>query len=130
MRQSRKVFSLAMMEPLGVTTGSKSDYSCTGAPQINLLGHARLVKSFKSSGLLFSLVQVNIVSVGTVATEIELASLDNVLATNVTATLLAAKGVYVHSPIKLLMLLFLYLKIRIIICIYILFFFFKSSWAA
>lgn len=34
-------------------------------------------------------------SVGTVAAEIQLASLDNVLATNVTATLLAAEGVYV-----------------------------------
>lgn len=44
---------------------------------------------------LFSHVQVNIVSVGNVATEIQLASLDNVLATNVTATLLAAEGVYV-----------------------------------
>lgn len=58
--------------------------------------------SFKRNGLLFSHVQVNIVSVGTVATEIQLASLDNVLATNVTATLLAAEGVYVDSPIKLL----------------------------
>ncbi|TWW63581.1 Circularly permutated [Takifugu flavidus] len=38
--------------------------------------------------------RVNIVSVNTVATEIQLASMDNVLATNVTATLLAAKGVY------------------------------------
>lgn len=37
-------------------------------------------------------VQVNTVTVGTVASEIQLASLDNVLATNVTATLLAAKG--------------------------------------
>lgn len=46
-----------------------------------------------SNGLLLSHVQVNTVSVGTVASEIQLASLDNVLATNVTATLLAAKGV-------------------------------------
>lgn len=36
-------------------------------------------------------------SVNTVATEIQLASMDNVLATNVTATLLAAEGVYVGS---------------------------------
>lgn len=34
-------------------------------------------------------------STGTIATEIQLASLDNVLATNATATLLAAEGVYV-----------------------------------
>lgn len=46
-------------------------------------------------------------SVGTVATEIQLASLDNVLATNVTATLLAAKGVYVDSHITFLNLEFL-----------------------
>lgn len=45
-------------------------------------------------------------SVGTVATEIQLASLDNVLATNVTAILFAAEGVYVDSTIKLLMLSF------------------------
>lgn len=37
--------------------------------------------------------QVNMVSIGTVATEIQLASADNVLATNVTATLLAPDGV-------------------------------------
>ncbi|KAM3590683.1 uncharacterized protein V6R79_014198 [Siganus canaliculatus] len=38
--------------------------------------------------------RVNVVSLGTVAAEIELASLDNVLATGVTATLLAADGIY------------------------------------
>ncbi|XP_039996421.1 circularly permutated Ras protein 1 isoform X2 [Xiphias gladius] len=38
--------------------------------------------------------RVNIVSIGTVATEIQLASMDNVLATGVTATLLASKGTY------------------------------------
>ena len=39
--------------------------------------------------------QVNMVSIGTVATEIQLASIDNVLATGVTATLLAPDGVWV-----------------------------------
>ncbi|XP_027143465.1 circularly permutated Ras protein 1 [Larimichthys crocea] len=38
--------------------------------------------------------RVNMVSIGTVATEIESASIDNVLATGVTATLLAPDGVY------------------------------------
>ncbi|XP_030286779.1 circularly permutated Ras protein 1 [Sparus aurata] len=38
--------------------------------------------------------RVNMVSIGTVATEIQLASIDNVLATGVTATLLASDGVY------------------------------------
>ncbi|XP_047448203.1 circularly permutated Ras protein 1 [Mugil cephalus] len=38
--------------------------------------------------------RVNIVSTGTVATEIELVTVDNILATGVTATLLAADGVY------------------------------------
>ncbi|XP_044038845.1 circularly permutated Ras protein 1 [Siniperca chuatsi] len=38
--------------------------------------------------------RVNMVSIGTVATEIQSASIDNVLATGVTATLLAADGVY------------------------------------
>ncbi|KAM7366532.1 hypothetical protein PAMP_015967 [Pampus punctatissimus] len=38
--------------------------------------------------------QVNIVSIGTVATEIQSASMDNVLATGVMATLLAFDGVY------------------------------------
>ncbi|XP_067435384.1 circularly permutated Ras protein 1 [Thunnus thynnus] len=38
--------------------------------------------------------RVNIVSIGTVATEIQSASMDNVLATGVTATLLASDGVY------------------------------------
>ncbi|XP_073330514.1 circularly permutated Ras protein 1 [Pagrus major] len=38
--------------------------------------------------------RVNMVSIGTVATEIQLASMDNVLATGVTATLLAPDGVY------------------------------------
>lgn len=65
------------------------------------------IKSFKSNGLLFSHLQVNIVTVGTIATEIQLASLDNVLATNATATLLAAEGVYVDSPIQLMLLLLL-----------------------
>lgn len=37
--------------------------------------------------------QVNIVNIGTVATEIYSASMDNVLATGVTATLLASDGV-------------------------------------
>lgn len=37
--------------------------------------------------------QVNMVSIGTVAREIQLASVDNVLATGVTATLLAPDGV-------------------------------------
>lgn len=37
--------------------------------------------------------QVNMVSVSTVATEIQLASMDNVLATGVTATLLTPEGV-------------------------------------
>nr|XP_046236992.1 circularly permutated Ras protein 1 isoform X2 [Scatophagus argus] len=38
--------------------------------------------------------RVNMVSIGTVATEIQLASIDNVLATGVTATLLAPDGMY------------------------------------
>ncbi|XP_029310768.1 LOW QUALITY PROTEIN: circularly permutated Ras protein 1-like [Cottoperca gobio] len=38
--------------------------------------------------------RVNIVSIGTVATEIHSASMDNILATGVTATLLAPEGVY------------------------------------
>ncbi|TKS93018.1 Circularly permutated [Collichthys lucidus] len=38
--------------------------------------------------------EVNMVSIGTVATEIQSASIDNVLATGVTATLLAPDGVY------------------------------------
>ncbi|XP_076023762.1 circularly permutated Ras protein 1 [Genypterus blacodes] len=38
--------------------------------------------------------RVNIVNIGTVASEIQSASIDNVLATSVTATLLAAEGVY------------------------------------
>ncbi|XP_059210695.1 circularly permutated Ras protein 1 [Centropristis striata] len=38
--------------------------------------------------------RVNIVSIGTVATEIQSASMDNILATGVTATLLAPDGVY------------------------------------
>lgn len=42
-----------------------------------------------------STAQVNIVNNGTVATEIQSASTDNVLATGVTATLLASDGVYV-----------------------------------
>lgn len=37
--------------------------------------------------------QVNMVSIGTVAAEIQLASSDNVLATQVMATLLAPEGV-------------------------------------
>lgn len=37
--------------------------------------------------------QVNIVNIGNVATEIQSASRDNVLATGVTATLLASDGV-------------------------------------
>lgn len=37
--------------------------------------------------------QVNVVSIGTIATEIQLASIDNVLATGVRATLLAPDGV-------------------------------------
>uniref|UniRef100_A0A4W5KLD4 Uncharacterized protein n=1 Tax=Hucho hucho TaxID=62062 RepID=A0A4W5KLD4_9TELE len=41
-----------------------------------------------------STVQVNIVSIGTVATEIQSALADNILATGVMATLLAADGVY------------------------------------
>lgn len=70
------------------------------------------MKSFQSEGLLFSRVQVNIVNVGTVATEIQLASLDNVLATSVTATLIAAEGVYVDSPKKLIKLLFFFFIIN------------------
>ncbi|XP_035849686.1 circularly permutated Ras protein 1 isoform X1 [Sander lucioperca] len=38
--------------------------------------------------------RINIVSIGTVATEIQSASMDNILATGVTATLLAPDGVY------------------------------------
>ncbi|XP_062239845.1 circularly permutated Ras protein 1 [Platichthys flesus] len=38
--------------------------------------------------------RVNIVSIGTIATEIQSASLDNVLATGVTATLVACDGIY------------------------------------
>ncbi|XP_071315492.1 circularly permutated Ras protein 1 [Trachinotus anak] len=38
--------------------------------------------------------RVNIVSIGTIATEIQTASMDNVLATGVTATLLASDGMY------------------------------------
>ncbi|XP_029023449.1 circularly permutated Ras protein 1 [Betta splendens] len=38
--------------------------------------------------------KVNIVNIGNVATEIEMASMDNVMATGVTATLLASEGVY------------------------------------
>ncbi|CDR00693.1 unnamed protein product, partial [Oncorhynchus mykiss] len=41
-----------------------------------------------------STVQVNTVSIGTVATEIQSALADNILATGVMATLLAADGVY------------------------------------
>ncbi|XP_010783243.1 circularly permutated Ras protein 1-like, partial [Notothenia coriiceps] len=38
--------------------------------------------------------RVNIVSIGTVATEIQSASVDNILATGVTATLIAPDGMY------------------------------------